>query len=149
MFRINRLSDYALLLLARMASEPRARSARAWVAESGLPDPTVRKLLKELAHAGIVVASRGPLGGYALARPPTTVSVADVVAVFEGPPAPTVCTSIGEACDLQDRCPTTAGWHKLASSLRVVLEQTTLADLINRPTNPSPIPEVARMESRP
>jgi FeS assembly SUF system regulator len=146
MLRINRLSDYALVLLARMAAEPRARSARAWVAESGLPDPTVRKLLKELAHAGLVVARRGPLGGYALARPAVSISVADVLAAIEGPLSPTVCTSTGEACTLQDRCPTTGAWHKLAGSLRGVLERTTLADLINPSAASIPIstPAVAQ-----
>jgi FeS assembly SUF system regulator len=151
MLRINRLSDYALVLLAHMAAQPKPRPARAWVTQTGLPDPTVRKLLKELAHAGLVVARRGPLGGYALARPAASVSVAEVLAAIEGPLSPTVCTTTGDACTLQDRCPTTGAWHKLAGSLRGVLERTTLADLIHSPVNPTAAstPAVARMEVSP
>ncbi|HYX90973.1 MAG TPA: Rrf2 family transcriptional regulator [Myxococcaceae bacterium] len=150
MLRINRLSDYALVLLSHMAAAPTPRPARAWVEESGLPDPTVRKLLKELAHAGLVVARRGPLGGYALARPAAAVSVADVLAAIEGPLSPTVCTTTGEACTLQDRCPTTGAWHRLAGSLRGVLERTTLADLINPPAASTPAAApIARIEVSP
>lgn len=144
MFRINRLSDYALVLLARMAGEPRPASARYWAASTGLPDPTVKKLLKGLAHAGVVVASRGPLGGYALARPASSISVADVLAVLEGPLSPTLCTSTGEACNLLDRCPTTSAWRKVAASLRGVLERTTLADLTEAAA--APRAAVARVE---
>lgn len=134
MFRINRLSDYALVLLARMAGETTARSARYWAGETHLPEPTVRKLLKELTHAGLVAASRGPLGGYALARPAAAVSVADVLAAIEGPVSPTLCTSAGrEPCTLQDRCPTTGAWHKVAGLIRGVLQRTTLADLMTGP----------------
>jgi Rrf2 family protein len=147
MFRINRLSDYALVLLARMAGEPKARPARYWATETRLPEPTVKKLLKELAHAGLVLASRGPLGGYALARPAAAVSVADVLAVMEGPVSPTLCTSAGEPCSLQDRCPTTGAWHKVAASLRTVLQRTTLADLITAPAGTAPA--LARVEARP
>ena len=147
MLRINRLSDYALVLLAHMAAQPQPRPARAWVKETGLPDPTVRKLLKELAHAGLVVARRGPLGGYALARPAGNVSVAEVLTAIEGPLSPTVCTTAGDACTLQERCPTTGAWHRLAGSLRGVLERTTLADLTNN--RPAATPAVAPIEISP
>jgi Rrf2 family protein len=150
MFRINRLSDYALVLLARMAGEAKAHSARYWAIETRLPEPTVRKLLKELSHAGLVAASRGPLGGYALARPAAAVSVADVLAVIEGPVSPTLCTSNGgEACNLQDRCPTTGAWHKVAGLLRGVLQRTTLADLIITPQETAPALAPAKVEARP
>ena len=150
MFRINRLSDYALVLLARMAGESKAHSARYWATESHLPEPTVRKLLKELSHAGMVAASRGPLGGYALARPAAAVSVADVLAVIEGPVSPTLCTAnVGEACTLQDRCPTMGAWHKVAGLLRGVLQRTTLADLITAPKQTAPALAPAKVEARP
>ena len=152
MFRINRLSDYALVLLARMAGESKAHSARYWATEAHLPEPTVRKLLKELSHAGMVSASRGPLGGYALARPAAAVSVADVLAVIEGPVSPTLCTAnvgVGEACTLQDRCPTMGAWHKVAGLLRGVLQRTTLADLITAPKQTAPALAPAKVEARP
>jgi Rrf2 family protein len=86
-------------------------------------------ILVELKHAGLVQSHRGAEGGYSLARPPSDITVADVIRAVEGPLA-TVQDTRPE--NLQYRGPAAglrAVWVAVRSSLRSVLENVTLADL--------------------
>ncbi|HKC25951.1 MAG TPA: Rrf2 family transcriptional regulator, partial [Thermoanaerobaculia bacterium] len=87
MFRLTKLTDYGIVLLTHFAQNPErdAQNARELAQETRLPLPTVGKLLKELAHEGLLVSHRGIHGGYALARKPEEISMADVIAALEGP----------------------------------------------------------------
>ncbi len=88
-------------------------------------------ILLELKHAGIVRARRGAKGGYWLARPADDVTIADVVRAVEGPIAhvqsspPEAIEYRGNAKHLKEV------WIAVRASLRTVLEQVTLADLVS------------------
>ena len=70
MLRISKLTDYATVILARLAAEPERRfTAAQLAAETRLALPTVSKLLKQLHRSGLVQSTRGLHGGYLLARP--------------------------------------------------------------------------------
>ena len=70
MLRISRLTDYATVLLASLASEPqRVQTAASLAEQTHIAAPTVSKLLKQLQRAGLVTSTRGLHGGYQLARP--------------------------------------------------------------------------------
>ena len=80
MLRVTRLTDYATIVLAALAEEPeRIHSAAGLAEQSGLELPTVAKLLKPLARAGLVSGFRGSAGGYRLARPADSISLIDIV----------------------------------------------------------------------
>src|SRR5437660_11699290 len=65
MLRISRLTDYATVLLAALASEPdRVQTAAALAGQTHIAPPTVCKLLKQLQRAGLVTSTRRPHGGY-------------------------------------------------------------------------------------
>ena len=70
MVRLGKLTDYGLLLLTCIARSPNAslRTARDLAAESGLPLPTVSRLLQQLLKSDLLVSHRGTKGGYTLAR---------------------------------------------------------------------------------
>src|SRR5690606_2753016 len=105
-----------------------------------LGQPTVSKLLKLLAHAGLVVSVRGPQGGYALAREPSTITAAEILDALEGPVAITACSSAAGACDLESHCRVGAAWQRINRSIRIALESVTLADLKgNRDPLPSTV----------
>lgn len=85
MIILSRLADYGVILATHLASEPeRQVNATVLAEETRLPRATVAKVLKMLAHAGIVQAMRGAAGGYRLARSAAAISVADVVAAIDG-----------------------------------------------------------------
>ena len=129
MLRIAKLTDYATGLMARLARAPTHLSAQQLAGELSLPAPTVAKLLKRLTRAGLVVSTRGGGGGYRLARPPESISVAAVIAAIEGPVALTQCALGAGNCDLEATCATRANWRLISQAVRVALEAVSLADL--------------------
>ena len=79
-----------------------------------------------------MASRRGADGGYWLGRPAAEISIADVVRALEGPIAsvrgsrPEDVSYTGAASALQDL------WIELRASMRGVLEETSLADLVER-----------------
>ena len=113
------------------AHEPAHENVRALAAATGVPEPTVRKVLKTLVRAGIVCSVRGTHGGYALARPAGDISVAEVVIAVEGPIAVTECASeaTAGACDLEGRCSVQGPWQRISAAIRDALVQLSLAEM--------------------
>ena len=105
----------------------------------GLPEPFVRKLLQDLAAAGIAQARRGRAGGYKLTNAPSRISVREVLEALEEL-APVSCMADrpgepgGEGpCAIeipQIRCPTRAAWQAIDLRLRATLDAMTLDDLL-------------------
>jgi FeS assembly SUF system regulator len=133
MLRMSKLTDYGTMVLAQLAASGLGWTTASQVADAThLGPPTVSKLLKALAHAGLVVSSRGVQGGYALARPATAISAAEILDALEGPVAITECSSTHGTCDLESYCRVGSAWQRINSSIRKALEGVTLADLQSR-----------------
>jgi FeS assembly SUF system regulator len=134
MIRLSKLTDYGLVLMSYVArNKIRALyTARDLAMESGLPAPTVSKLLRILQQAGFLVSRRGIKGGYSLARDPREISVSDIIAALEGPVALTDCsTEITGLCDFERACPIKHNQQIINRVVRGALEKLTLADLVH------------------
>src|SRR5690606_893020 len=130
MLRMSKLTDYGTMVLAQLAARTGSLTTAGELAEAThLAQPTVSKLLKSLAHAGLVVSVRGVRGGYALARPPEEITAAQILDALEGPVALTTCSSDHGACDLQSYCRVGHAWRRINLIIRQALQQVTLADL--------------------
>src|SRR6201999_1900253 len=102
MLRISRLTDYATVVLATLASEPeRVQTATSLAEQTRVASPTVSKLLKQLQRAGLVTSTRGLHGGYQLAKPATEISAAAILDALEGPVHLTDCSAGHGNCDLE------------------------------------------------
>lgn len=133
MVRLDKLTDYGLVLLSCIARNHNVplRTARDLAEESRLPQPTVSRLLQDLLKGGLLVSHRGIKGGYKLAKLPGEISVASVINVLEGPVKLTVCSSGVEGqCDLERHCAIKGNQRVINNAVRAVLEQVTLADLM-------------------
>lgn len=132
MIRINRETDYSVLILSLLAEDPARRySARVLAARRGLPQPVVSKILKQLVQAGLLVSSRGARGGYGLARPPDAISIGDIVAAMEGPISLTQCTDAGpNSCEYQTGCVASSNWNRINTMLQETLDGFSLQDMI-------------------
>jgi FeS assembly SUF system regulator len=131
MIRLSRLADYGVALMTQMsvASSP-VHSAHTLAAASGIPLPTVSKLLSALARAGLLEALRGAKGGYRLARNPRAISVAEIIGAVDGPIALTQCIEHGPgSCEVETLCPTRRGWHAINEGVRRAFESVSLAEL--------------------
>ena len=140
MIRLNRLTDYAIVLLSQLSKEGDAvRTAGQLAQETGVPLPTVAKLLKVLAADRLILSHRGPAGGYALSRAPEAISVAEIIASLEGPIALTACVEGAVAhCDVESLCPMRGNWEKVNRAIRKALEELTLAEMAAPPLFPAP-----------
>ncbi len=130
MLRMSKLTDYGTMVLAELATHGRGLSTASQLADAThLTLPTVSKLLKSLAHSGLVVSTRGVQGGYALARPAATISAAEILDALEGPVALTDCSSSSGSCELESFCRVGTAWQRVNHSIRRALEGISLADL--------------------
>jgi FeS assembly SUF system regulator len=133
MLRMSKLTDYGTMVLAQLAASGQGWTTAHEVAvATHLGQPTVSKLLKSLARAGLVTSTRGAQGGYALARPARAISAAEILDALEGPVAITECSSSRGCCDLESFCRVGSAWQRINHSIRRALEDVTLADLQER-----------------
>lgn len=130
-FRLNKLTDYGVVLLTQMAQQPAdLRSAQQIAEQTALPLPTVAKLLNALARSGIIVSHRGASGGYSLGRPATAISVADIVQALEGPIALTACADgSADICEVETLCPMAGNWNRVNRAIRSALASVSLAEM--------------------
>ncbi|MFN3076086.1 MAG: SUF system Fe-S cluster assembly regulator [Alphaproteobacteria bacterium] len=130
MFRINRLTDYAVVVLAEMTRNPGVKTAPCIAGDTGVPLPTVAKLMKILAHASLVTSHRGAAGGYTLNRPASRITVADIIEAVEGPIAITTCVEETEGqCGIETLCPMHGHWSRINQAIRKSLEEITLTEI--------------------
>ena len=102
----------------------------------------LEQLFARLRRNGLVDSVRGPGGGYNLAMPPSSISVAKIVIAINENIDATRCG--GEKnCDGEERCLTHNLWEDLSHRIHDFLDGITLADLVNKPT----VQEVARRQS--
>ena len=128
--RVSAKTDYALravLEIARAGDGP--VKAERIAAAQGIPVRFLENILGELRHAGLVESRRGADGGYLLAEPPDRVTLADVVRAVDGPLA-NISGRRPDALEYPEGTEVLRDvWVAVRSSLREVLEGTTLADL--------------------
>jgi FeS assembly SUF system regulator len=130
MLRISKLTDYATVILARLAAEPDRRfTATQIAAETHLASPTVSKLLKQLHRQGLVMSTRGAAGGYVLARPAAEITAAQIVDALEGPVALTECAGVTSHCGIERICRVGQSWQRVNLAIRRSLQEITLLEL--------------------
>jgi FeS assembly SUF system regulator len=136
MIILSKLADYGVIVAAELAAEPARQTTAAQLALSTqLPQATVSKVLKSLAHAGIVSGARGAAGGYRLAKPAGAISVASVVAAIDGDIGITQCTSHPATaktgtCERTHFCPTRPHWQRINMAVSTALSAVTLAEMV-------------------
>jgi FeS assembly SUF system regulator len=131
MIILSKLADYGVIVATHLAAQPERQMTAATLAtEARLPRATVAKVLKALAHAGLVTGARGAAGGYRLARPATAISLAQVVSAIDGAIALTQCTTHGPDCRRSSFCPTRPAWQRINSAVGAALESVMLAEMV-------------------
>jgi FeS assembly SUF system regulator len=134
MLRISRIADYGVVLGTRLATlaYDDVRSVRDLARETGIPQPTVSKILKQLGRSGVVDSTRGARGGYRLARRAGDITVADIIAALEGPIGVTECghpPAADDGCELAERCGVRGNWQRINHAIADALSGITLAEM--------------------
>lgn len=121
-------------MLELAAAPPGLLNSDRIASAQAIPRKFLESILLDLRHSGLVTSQRGAEGGYALARPAHEISLADVIRAVEGPIAtirgvrPEDVSYGGRAAPLRQV------WIDLRAAIRGVLEETSLADLVERPS---------------
>src|SRR3546814_14373811 len=108
---------------AAARAEPGTRLSAALVAEqTGVPLPTVQKLMGRLAQSGLLGSARGSGGGFVLARAADSISLADIVEAVDGPIAMTACVDQGRHdCGLETGRRVRSQWHEVTDTILCAL----------------------------
>ena len=128
--RLSNLADYAVVTMSQAARHCGGGrvSASELAAETGLPVPTVQKLVSKLVGAGLLRSVRGAGGGLQLARPAAAISLADIVEAVEGPIALTACVE-GTDCSVDHDCRVKPHWQLVNQAVRGALNDIKLTQL--------------------
>src|SRR6202171_2631539 len=130
MLRISKLTDYATVILARLAAEPARRfTAGPLASHTHLAAPTVSKRVKQLHRQGLVNSPRGLHGAYLLARPAIEINAAQILDALEGPMALTECASAESHCCIESTCLVGRAWQRVNLAIRRSLQEITLLEL--------------------
>lgn len=131
MIRLSKLTDYAVVLLTQLVRREGGLSTTSILAaETGLPHPTVAKVLKLLAKGEILKAQRGAAGGYVLARPADAISVADIITAIDGPIHLTDCVKGAvHICQMSGNCRMNGHWNRVNHAVREALQKVSLYEM--------------------
>jgi Rrf2 family protein len=138
--KVSSKGHYGLLALAELAENYKHRRAvqvKEIANNQGIPPEYLGQIMVLLKRSRLVHGSRGPMGGYILARPPESITVREVLHVLEGP---VIGIELRAGAHGRTLSPVTQRlietWARGVKAMEKILEETTLADLC-RPEAPA------------
>ncbi len=92
----------------------------------------LEQLVGKMRRAGIVTSIRGAAGGYRLAKPPSTISVGDVLRALEGDLEAVNCPGNDEvpACEAAPTCVTKYVWKRINDSISQAVDTIMIEELV-------------------
>lgn len=92
----------------------------------------LEQVIIPLRTAGLVKSFRGSKGGYSLAKPPSEISLGDLVEVLDGPIDLIECLKDPKSCSKSPSCVTRDVWKEASDALHKVLNSITFEEMVNR-----------------
>lgn len=92
----------------------------------------LEQLVSPLRKAGLLKSVRGAQGGYLLAKPPSEISVREILELLEGPLAPASCvTDSKNSCENSDYCVSRMIYDRIYESINEVVDNISLQDMLD------------------
>ncbi len=138
MLRLSKKADYALIAMKHLALRPdqAASSAREIAEQYDIPVELMAKVLQRLARKGLLASHQGTRGGYHLSRPPSAISVADVIQAVDGPLTVTACSTEEENCDQFSKCSVRDPLWKIKERIVLALQACSITELASDSSAP-------------
>jgi Rrf2 family protein len=128
---LSQTAEYALRAVLYLARQGNGRvPADAIAGAVGAPANYMSKTLNQLAKAGIVTGTRGPMGGFQLAIPAGRLTVARIVETFTAVKPNQVCLLGDRPCTARRPCAVHHRWTAVQAAMDAPLRETTIADLL-------------------
>jgi Rrf2 family iron-sulfur cluster assembly transcriptional regulator len=139
MMAVSAKGRYSLLIMAFLASQPARRVATKIeiAAAEGTSPQYVQQLMRQLGVAGLVSSKRGRNGGFLLARPPESITVASVLRAAEGEVRLVPCRRAAD-CERAAECPVRPVWMQATEALEEVFQGLTIAELVGAEEGTAP-----------
>lgn len=129
--KISKKAYYGLRAAVALAQADIALSIHAIAESEHLPEDYLEKILQSLRRAGIVEATKGTSGGYALARPAGEITVWDILRELDGPIKTFTAPIKGTLPCLQvSHCQTNEVWRTLENKIEETLSDISLGSLV-------------------
>ena len=133
--KISTKGRYALRVmvdLARNGGCEECCAVKEIAARQGISEKYLEQIISLLNKAGYVKSIRGAQGGYRLTMCPEEYTVGMILRAAEGSLAPVACLEEGaESCGRCYICETLEIWQDLQNAINQVVDNVTLADLVN------------------
>jgi len=132
---LSQTAEYALRTVLYLATTDQAELSNVSdIAERlDIPRNYLSKTLHQLARAGVLTSTRGKHGGFRLTKPPSKLSLAEVVAPFDGPTGARICLLGRAACSDSDPCPAHGRWKSVSNEVSTFFRETKVSDLLASP----------------
>jgi Rrf2 family protein len=147
---ITQKMKYALKALLVLADEAKADSPKPLTIEeiarrSGTPKRFLEHILLEIRNVGIIASIRGRAGGYSLIKPPSEISISELLRLIDGPIAPLACLSRRayqrcEDCSDEETCRIRKIFAEVFWSYLVIIESLTLEEMLRVGVDPDQVP---------
>ena len=138
MLRLSKKADYALMAMKHLAQNARpSTSAREIAEQYDIPTELMAKVLQRLARRGLLESHQGTRGGYQLSRPPSDISVADVIQAVDGPLTVTACSTEEENCDQYSKCSVRDPLWRIKERILVSLQTCSISELASDAGEPA------------
>lgn len=99
----------------------------------GISEKYLEQIIAVLNRAGYVKSVRGAQGGYRIAKDPGEYTIGMILRLTEGTMVPVACLEEGASeCERCDTCETLEVWKKLYEAVNNVIDNITVADLVER-----------------
>jgi len=131
MFRLSKAAEYAIrgMLHLTVMEGKGAQDIDAISKAQDVPKAYLSKLFQQLAKKGFVKSTRGPVGGFVMARNPSEITLLEVIEAMEGPIYLNVCLIREGYCNRDTSCPVHDVWGDAQKSFLDVLKSCTFLDL--------------------
>jgi Rrf2 family protein len=128
---LSQTAEYALRAVLAIAQHERLPVRAAQLAATlSIPANYLSKTLHQLARDGVLSSSRGKLGGFTLARPPSRIRLLDVVGSIDGLTDSRTCLLGRPVCSDQTACVAHERWKEVSDRAVAFFRETTVADLV-------------------
>lgn len=120
----------ALIYLGKFSESDKRIGIKKICEDLGLSSPFMGKILQNLVKQKLLVSTKGPNGGFALARNANEITLYDIVIKVDGEEFFTNCLISLEPCKTHDPskplCPVHAQYEKLRTDISIFYQETTL-----------------------
>jgi Rrf2 family protein len=137
MMKISTRGRYGVRAIVDIAYHGRGKpeQIRRIAERQDIPPRYLEQIFQRLKRAGIIKTLRGAKGGYYLGKPPSQISVADVVQVTDGPLTPVLCRDYSNKdaeCRRAGRCVVKPVWDEAGKRMADYLRSVTIEELCQR-----------------